>query len=433
MTSVDTRPRFNSKQPDARDELYRILQKHVTIPTKIKYTTDLMKGKIQKAQLITHGSLLLDLRALQCNMSFSKAAMKDQLKQLAVKQHTSWRLSADEVENFSSTMSDRVRCMCRHFMQASSRPHPPKWVSDIDAKGGATASLAAGSAASLETDDQEDDQKDAEGEEQEEEEIEGEEEEEEIKDENEEYDDEKVEEKKVAKEEEADDSKYFMGWDAELGYAWRVLAADGIKGRKEPATDILFKVGANDDDFCEASWADGFKHELPNLTVGEFKARSSAKTAAKRSTEPLWSGLGYFVRLKIDRHPLVWLGKDDKKSKQICQLRIDKMSSEKDAVELMAEVGRGLAEGRTADPYSLRDELLKIAASSSSSTSASSEAKKRPAAAPAAAARAAAAPAEDVDEPLPTTPKKKAKIKAPIQVPVDMTFSDSVFAGFDQM
>ena len=46
-------------------------------------SSDVSKSKVEKLQLTTHGSLLLELRALQCNMSFSKAAMKDQLKQLA--------------------------------------------------------------------------------------------------------------------------------------------------------------------------------------------------------------------------------------------------------------------------------------------------------------------------------------------------------------
>jgi hypothetical protein len=457
--SSDTRTRFDAKTTEARDGLFQILEKHLTIPTKIKYGTDMKTSKIEKARLITHASFLLELRALQSNMSFSKVAMKSQLKQLAESKNTSWRLSVDEVENFSSTVSDRVRCMCRHFVQASSKPHPPKWVTDIEATAnpklnftrgaaaaagsaaGSTAAPAASAAEVIKSDGDEPDAEVIEGEEEENEADEQEEEECEVED-DELKDGAVVEEKKKRNTEEAaDDDKYFFGWDAELGYAWRVLAVDGIKGRKEPTINIVFKEGANDDDFCEACWADGSKHELPNLTVAEFKARHTARTAAaRRSAEPLWSGLGYFVKAKTDRHPLVWLGKDDNKAKQICQLRVDKVSSEKEAVELLADVGRGLAEGRTTDPYALREELLAKRGVAPSSSSGSAGTMKRPAAAavaPTAAAPAAVAPTTGgpTDDSAPVTPKKKIakQTKAPIEAESNLTIEDTMFGDFDEL
>ena len=87
MAGADTRTRFDAKHPESRMELLRVLEKHITIPTKIKYGTDATKSKVEKSALILHGALLVELRALQCNLSFSKAAMKDQLKELAEKKN----------------------------------------------------------------------------------------------------------------------------------------------------------------------------------------------------------------------------------------------------------------------------------------------------------------------------------------------------------
>ena len=136
----------------------------------------------------------------------------------------------------------------------------------------------------------------------------------------------------------------------------------------ENTDKISFESDALDTDEVLATWPDGFSMTVPGLTVGQWKARKTAQESRQCKKAAEWSKGDYFVRIKKDRHAerggLAWLGHNDNKSKQICQVQVYKCPSKEVAVQVLAEVAEKLMSGCT-DPYLERNKWKRLASSSS--------------------------------------------------------------------
>ena len=231
--------------------------------------------------------------------------------------------------------------------------------------------------------------------------------------------------------------EWFTGWDAEQEQAWRVLARDADDERLRQYTDkILYDERAAEEQFVKAVWKDGFVWEVACLTVGQWKARLTAKAACKRgrSAPPLWESKGFFVREKSDRRPLLWIGKNDNKQKQLCQVRIDLFESRDAALALVIKLATAMATGDCAHPYETRDRLLReLGLLKTGPGKASGKGKLRGTVAPAGlAARQRAASPSDDGLSICTTPKPKPKrghAKADLDDFMSMDFSEDEREG----
>ena len=82
---------------------------------------------ILKKELMQHRDLLISLKQLQDNLSFPTVMMKETLQWLATDRKAMWKFSMDDIECWSCEMGARIRTMCRHTTQASSKRNPPIW------------------------------------------------------------------------------------------------------------------------------------------------------------------------------------------------------------------------------------------------------------------------------------------------------------------
>jgi hypothetical protein len=331
------RPRLQTA--NGNKDLEAVLMEFFVAPNMISYGEGHDDSKLNKAALIKAAPLLRKLRALQPNCSFAPVTMKNALVHVAVEQQRRWAFSAADIESFSTAVGKRLRTMCRHWMQALTRPTPPKWAQDV-------AGPIAHAAAAVSDDDKgegseegDDEEEDSEAKADQSDELDGDREEEE----------EEQEEKSLSKRPAAAslakpvvpgvdstgavELKFWVGWDSEQNLAWRTMVGDKSK-RKEFTNTISVPEGKPDIALVIATWDDGWSKEIPSVSIGRWKAMLDSQ-APKAS---LWSGSGYVIRRKADRSELVYLVHETAKSKQLCQIKVAMCLSFEDAVALMKEV-----------------------------------------------------------------------------------------------
>ncbi len=94
------------------------------------------------------------------------------------------------------------------------------------------------------------------------------------------------------------------------------------------------------------------------MTAGQWRAKVAANSATKQRRESLWQGDGYIIKEKADRNPIAFLAKFESKNRQICQVRLDKFTTNDAAVALLKKVAGYIISGAGTDPYVERDRLL---------------------------------------------------------------------------
>ena len=93
-----------------------ILRDDVDAPTRVgAYGPGLVSTKIMR-----HKKLLVQLHAVQANLSFAKLTMQRLLHAIAVGKP--WKLTGEEVKDFASKGANRIRGMCRHLSQSILKP-----------------------------------------------------------------------------------------------------------------------------------------------------------------------------------------------------------------------------------------------------------------------------------------------------------------------
>ena len=155
---------------------------------------------------------------------------------------------------------------------------------------------------------------------------------------------------------------YFVGWDSEQESAWR-LVPKAPSSSKEFTKDLVENDEADDDDLCIARWKDGYVKELAALTYGQLRISLAAKKQAGVRGSELWTNKAetLTIRMKCDRKKLIWLREVvDGKSNQICQVAVDNMKSQEDAVKLMTVIALEYDSGKLerGDLYTRRDCLM---------------------------------------------------------------------------
>ena len=131
----------------------------------------------------------------------------------------------------------------------------------------------------------------------------------------------------------APDESYLFGWDSHAEMAWRPELADDAE--PEHTKEVQVPHGAKELDSCIAIFADGSKHLIAQLTVGQWQARVKAKTAAHTSSPPLYEEGGYTLRMKPGRIKLFFIAFQ---CKQILQLRLDWFLTEAEGVTVMSKM-----------------------------------------------------------------------------------------------
>lgn len=131
------RPRF----VDAEGSLVNVLASYFTTPTKVSYGDLMSAAKVEPRLIVQHARLLGKLRALQSNLAFKKASMKDAMYLVGQQKMSDWRFSQEDLLDWHACMAERVRTMCAHYAAALRRKARPKWVTEVLAIQGTSSCL----------------------------------------------------------------------------------------------------------------------------------------------------------------------------------------------------------------------------------------------------------------------------------------------------
>ncbi len=308
--------------------MLEVLRVHIVKPTTIAYS-EASGVKMCRKELKENARLLLQLQTLQENMSFRPMDMKEALAELAEEKKASWKLTSEEADDFSTTVGKRLRVMARHFQQAYIRKVKPRWLQDLVASAGCEAIAVALSGPPSERTRLK---------------IKQQTEKLQPKDDDHDEKDEDSEARKV---------EWFVGWNSELGAAWR-QAPNTSEAEREHTKVLVIPKGADDDDEMIARWSDGYEHKLPTLRVARFKVM---KMQTEKQKGVLWRGYGFVVKEKKDRCQLLYLATEEAPTKQRLQLVKGKFAEASDGVELLAKVAKRMSEDAGCDPKAERDKL----------------------------------------------------------------------------
>ena len=165
------------------------------------------------------------------------------------------------------------------------------------------------------------------------------------------------------------------------------LNINAKKARKEPAVSIDDTGG--DDDCPEATWADGHKACIKDLTCDQLrKSKEAHKSGSSSDPEMYWQGEAadthhrISARFRTDRNDLISIYEQ---GRQICQVRADyfgkydtqeeKKATQKVAADFMVELAKQYAKGGMDDKQlkALKDSKLKGSGLSKGTKRASAE------------------------------------------------------------
>ena len=202
-----------------------------------------------------HFALLKSLHEAQPNLSFKRSTMEDALKSI-VKDLNGSALKLkgkDEIKDFITTMSSRIRCMCRAISQGEKKNPCPKWVAELPWR----------------SEQQQQRQQ--------------------------------VVRKRPAgndtvKEDHASEQmpkKYVFKFNEEL----LVCVRQEIGTQKEePSMPMKVDDSIHDDELAIAKWSCGFEHHVPGLTMRRLRSLAHRSLTA---TGDLWTGPHTTSKLKV--------------------------------------------------------------------------------------------------------------------------------------
>ena len=350
MAPSPKRPRCGHDQ-SSNEKLLTILAKYFDVPTVIKYGQSLRKSKLHSQELVRHKKLLVELRSVQANLSFTQKQLQDLLQSVATQilpksrlefcalcsahgpgslrnesccalrallpanskvassKKAEWKFQDSDITDFSSEVAGRIRTMCRHLGHALRRDPMPMW-----------AQSAFGMFAGESSDEKSTKLQ--------------------------------VQKKSLTPPDSSPD--FFVGWNAELGNAWRVDGKDGSTKHAEYAISIKYPENALDMDNIIAVWKDGFEKHIMEVTVMQHRmlVAGSKKARDNQNIEECDDGLK-LVKKKDRLGSLITLMGKDKK--QLCQAGVRHYESEGDAWTLMRKVAQRAAAGEC--PKEVRGEL----------------------------------------------------------------------------
>ena len=304
-----------------------------------------------------HMPLLHALVGEQPNLSFKKTVVKLAHEEMFARSHADWNVDSTKQDAWATTMTSRLRGMCRFTSQAMGKEKPPSWLLTIQL-----------SKTEFDKDKRKADQhithrrktgKSKPGDEEEHEVEEGdkEEEEEEEAGEEDEEEDEEEEKKKPAGQD------YVYGWDPDQMKAWRCKADDA---KAKSFATARAPLGAKGTDAPIATFPGNDVHTITELTVADLatlgvRASRRPPSSPDHVHEVIGStGEGDVIRViaKIDRHPLMCITLSNK---QICQSRIDAFADRTAAKAFMISLAKDLISGAVQKDtlYAHRDKRFK--------------------------------------------------------------------------
>jgi len=273
-----------------------------------------------------HHELLAALHTAQANLSFRRTDVVAAIRGLAAA-NPQWAIKEEHLDNYCSTMAQRVLNMCRAVSQGIIRHprKPPAWVQSLPWMAAAAAASAASAGSSA--------------------------------------------------------PEYMYGYCPEVRQAWRQLAG----GERQWSCSIAIPKEAQPTDAVTATWGDGSSWVVSDVCVRDFQqgARESPKVGAEAApqvfleTTHARSHNRVVVKERRDRQLLVSLFEQQR---QLLQVRADACGGLEQAGAYMSAIGRLYASDSVK-----REDLAQWKRDHPPSTEAapsSSIPRKRPAAAP---------------------------------------------------
>ena len=112
------RLRFQASDDADMLQLTAVLQQYFTLPTRVIYEEKRGRSRSDVHKLCQHATLLLALKRIQGNCAFSQATMQRCLAAAGDARKDDWKFSIEDLEDWSTRVAQRIRCMCGHFAAA---------------------------------------------------------------------------------------------------------------------------------------------------------------------------------------------------------------------------------------------------------------------------------------------------------------------------
>jgi len=109
------------------EKLAEVLEPYVPTKQFLIYSEDMDDGRQDVKTIKKHKDMLVALRTLSPNLSFSRETVEDALNEIA-KDSTTLKNVPD---NWAHGMSKRVKTICRHTSQILSRTQVPTWATEL--------------------------------------------------------------------------------------------------------------------------------------------------------------------------------------------------------------------------------------------------------------------------------------------------------------
>lgn len=296
--SSETRRRYQGTP----QELAAILAPFVTSIVFLKYDEckRSQKARVDKQEIQRQAPLLGALHDANPNLSFTKVVSEKAFRQVYTEKSLG---DSHHEDDWSSTMSLRLRNMCRAVMQACRGGRTPQWAECLPWVGVAESPGAGGESRSRKRS---------------------------RKSESRETKKEDVERGGSGTEASGpDECVWFYGWSDEAKKAWR---QDEAKRKFEWSLGLQEPPDCSEHDAMIAKFRDGTKHPVAERTVSQHRAASEAARAkGNKVSGVLWEGEHMMthnklcIKMKPDR---AWLCVLEEQGKQVCGMRISILGGE---------------------------------------------------------------------------------------------------------
>ena len=275
--------------------------------------------------LLNAKDLVRELANVQANLSFSKKITEDAHKHIFDEKHVSLSLCDSKKEEWTKTMTSRLRTMCRFTSQAKLKKRPPSWVEKIWPQAPATQQDSQAGTSQTHGDSQP---------------I-----------------------VVVAVDDgfatppartpaprspdplplqEPSTAQYIYGFDPEFMMAWRNPTGDSTNyKRQELAEKMVAPLGSQASDAAEAVWTDGHRHPVAEVCVADLPRLGAREGAAVASKAELvgYTPKGLAIKLvdKPDRGAIKTIAVD---GRQRCQIKVDLFENGDACKAFMVEVAQ---------------------------------------------------------------------------------------------
>ena len=259
-------------------------------------------GKVDRKYCVSLHGVIGELYKSQHNLSFTQKTMKEAHEKVFDSLHDKWCMPLEDKEQWSNTMSVRLRAACHFVSQALGRRPTPVWLNNM---GLIDVDMSEGS-------------------------------------------------QTLSKDE------FVYGWDRELLQAWRQKKSGGEKVFAAASAP----EGSDDLDSPIACFGDGDEHIIADITVGDLASFAAHSHSSGRRSPP--SGVvgtldGTQVRVvhkpEKGRVPLSAIVHG---TSQVCQISVATFDSLDEAQKFMEKIAKAVVEGKVLleNVYKHRDEEL---------------------------------------------------------------------------